>query len=316
MRRLVPWLAILAIGLVGASTRGSSTGSSGIPAAHFSVTIDGAPSGTLPQDANLIALRDLSITRLRENLPAAWSAATRGLGSLTVLDGKADIPLHLVAATGTSIHKSGSRSGQEIVLYVAEDGRRTTELEMLSTALHELGHIWCCRGVGTSEGHWATALDDGRDFGLNRYGLMNSPVKCAVLPNQIFVCPLRFSDRELASMGFTAPARATPDPCVAAMDRLKAQIDTADRQIRSAKSDLEDLQTKLRRATSELSSYDAYRFSGVPSGLYPLYQSAYDAYTSLAASERRDVADLNFQVQRRNTLAGQHYVNAAGCLID
>ena len=78
--------------------------------------------------------------------------------------------------------------------------RRLSAAELVVTTLHELGHIWCCFGPGTKDGHWADA-----PTGFSSVGLMYSPMTCTVTSGSDPVCPSVFSDRELAELHLTAP---------------------------------------------------------------------------------------------------------------
>jgi hypothetical protein len=81
-----------------------------------------------------------------------------------------------------------------------EGSRRLSAAELIVTTLHELGHIWCCFGPGTKDGHWTDT-----PTGFSSVGLMYSPMTCTVTPGSDPVCPSVFSDRELVEMRLTGP---------------------------------------------------------------------------------------------------------------
>jgi hypothetical protein len=170
-----------------------------ISAAFLSVHLFVADGGDAQEKARLPQLRD----SLAGALPAAWATATGGRGQLA-LRTDADIDVELDGTSGTSAltqHKLGGRVVSRIIAVHTIDGsRRLSVAELLVTTLHELGHIWCCFGPGTKDGHWA---DTPTTF--SSVGLMYSPMTCTVRPGSDPVCPSVFSDRELAEMHLTAP---------------------------------------------------------------------------------------------------------------
>src|SRR5439155_1555976 len=110
--------------------------------------------GDAQERARLPELRD----SIAGALPAAWSVATRGRGKLALCT-DADIDVKLDGTSGTSAlmqHKLGGRVvSQTITVHSVEGSRRLTLPELMATTLHELGHIWCCFGSGTQDGHWS-----------------------------------------------------------------------------------------------------------------------------------------------------------------
>jgi hypothetical protein len=87
-----------------------------------------------------------------------------------------------------------------ITIHTLEGSRRLSIAELLVTTVHELGHIWCCYGPGTNDGHWADTPD-----AFSSVGLMHSPMTCTVARGSEPTCPSVFSGRELQEMGLTAP---------------------------------------------------------------------------------------------------------------
>ncbi|TMC76404.1 MAG: hypothetical protein E6J15_05660 [Chloroflexi bacterium] len=170
-----------------------------ISAAFISVHLFIGDSGDAQEKARLPQLRDA----IAGALPNAWTTATGGRGQLSLrTDG--DIDVELDGTNGTSAlmqHQSGGRvTSRTIAVHTIDGSRRLTVPELMATTLHELGHIWCCFGPGTKDGHWA---DSPPDF--SSVGLMNSPMTCRVAPGSEPICPSVFSDRELAEMRLTAP---------------------------------------------------------------------------------------------------------------
>ena len=153
------------------------------------------------EKARLPGLRD----SIAGALPAAWATATGGRGQLAIRT-DADIDVELDGSGGTSAltqHKLGGKVvSRTIAVHTVEGSRRLSVTELLVTTLHELGHIWCCYGPGTKDGHWASS-DAPKEF--SSVGLMYSPMTCSVTKGSDPICPTVFSDRELAEMHLTAP---------------------------------------------------------------------------------------------------------------
>src|SRR5438552_4070081 len=131
------------------------------------------------------------------------SVSTRGRGK-RALRTDADIDVKLDGTSGTSAlmqHKLGGRVvSQTITVHSVEGSRRLTLPELMATTLHELGHIWCCFGSGTQDGHWS---DTPPSF--SSVGMMYSPMTCQVAAGTDPVCPTVFSDRALAGLGLNGP---------------------------------------------------------------------------------------------------------------
>jgi hypothetical protein len=170
-----------------------------ISAKFLSVHLFIGDNGDAQEKARLPGLRD----SIAGALPAAWVTATGGRGELA-LRTDADIDVELDGTGGTSAltqHKLGGKVvSRTIVVHTMEGPRRLSVAELVVTTLHELGHIWCCFGPGTKDGHWADAPS-----GFSSVGLMYSPMTCTVTPGSDPVCPSVFSDRELAELHLTAP---------------------------------------------------------------------------------------------------------------
>jgi hypothetical protein len=144
---------------------------------------------------------DALAEQLREQLPQAWREATGGRGRLEVVtlptrsggsstvdesSSEWDLQLFVVGGAGISNHV-GRQVGSRAVVFEHDpstvQGHQGAEVARVAVALHELGHIWCCYGPGTFEGHWITEtpapglmnqywfIDDG---GNPRFGLVFS----------------------------------------------------------------------------------------------------------------------------------------------
>jgi hypothetical protein len=170
-----------------------------ISAKFLSVHLFIGDNGDAQENARLPGLRD----SMAGALPTAWVTATGGRGQLSIRT-DADIDVELDGSGGTSALTQHSLGGKivsrTIAVHTVEGSRRLSVAELVVTTLHELGHIWCCYGPGTKDGHWADA-----PTGFSSVGLMYSPMTCTVTAGSDPVCPNVFSDRELAEMHLTAP---------------------------------------------------------------------------------------------------------------
>lgn len=251
------------------------------------VTTDLPPQEPVNVDPALVARRDESFAAIKATLATEWKSATRGMGSLQVVDSSADITMHVIAARGTSVHRTSlGDDSQDILIYVSDERGclaspqfscpRTVE-NNVAVALHELGHIWCCHGPGaTDSGHWAEKLPSPGLYGVDKHGLMNEPVLCTRF-GAILSCPNRFSDREMVALGFTNFPPPAPDPCITQSLSLRSQVNTIE-------SDLADLGARIKAIETQY-----------PGGAPP---AVYNNYVSL-------VAQYNTLVGRQNTLVGQ-----------
>src|SRR5919201_3420327 len=172
---------VLALVLLATSECGTLAGLRAVPtiapfisAAFLSVHLFVGDAGDAPERARLPQLRD----SIAGALPDAWSVATRRRGTLALrTDG--DIDVELEGTSGTSAltqHKLGGRVlARTIAVHTVEGSRRLTLPELISTTIHELGHIWCCFGAGTQNGHWSDAPS-----GFSSVGITGSPMICQV----------------------------------------------------------------------------------------------------------------------------------------
>jgi hypothetical protein len=170
-----------------------------ISAAFLSVHLFVGDQGDAQERSRLPDLRDA----IAAALPTAWATATAGRGQLSLrTDG--DIDVELDGTNGTSAltqHSSGGRvTSRTIAVHTVDGNRHLTVPELMATVLHELGHIWCCFGPGTKDGHWADTPS-----GFSSVGLMYSPMTCQVSRGSDPVCPTVFSERELAEMRLSGP---------------------------------------------------------------------------------------------------------------
>lgn len=244
------------------------------------VTTEPPPHETFNPDPSLVPLRDASLAAIRATLANEWKSATRGLGSLDVVSESADITMFVIAARGTSVHRSSlSDNSQDILLYVSgELGPRTVE-NNVAVALHELGHIWCCHGPEASEaGHWATKQPSPGLYGVDKYGIMNEPVLCTQF-GTILSCPNRFSDREMVALGFTNFPPPAPDPCIQQGLSLRSQIGGA--------------RTTLANIDAQIRAIEAQYPNGAPPAVFNNYRSLIDQYNALNDQTNEKIRQLN-----------------------
>ena len=165
-----------------------------ISASFLSVRLIAGDASDAQERARVSQLRDA----IAGALPDAWATATRGRGRLSIRT-DADIDVKLDGTAGTSAFAQHTRGGKvisrTIVVHTLDGSRRLTLPELVATTLHELGHIWCCFGPGTSEGHWTDT-----PLSFSPIGLMGSPMVCQASRGADPVCPNVFSDRELAEL--------------------------------------------------------------------------------------------------------------------
>ena len=185
-------------GLIG-SLRPGPTIAPLISATFLSVHLFVGDEGDAQERSRIPQVRDA----IAAALPNAWATATAGRGQVALrTDG--DIDVELDGTNGTSAltqHSSGGRvTSRTIAVHTIDGNRRLTVAELMATVLHELGHIWCCFGPGTKDGHWAETPTD-----FSSVGLMYSPMNCRVTRGSDPICPSVFSERELAEMRLNGP---------------------------------------------------------------------------------------------------------------
>jgi hypothetical protein len=251
------------------------------------VTTDLPTQEQVNVDPALVARRDESFAAIKATLATEWKSATRGMGTLQVADSSADITMHVIAARGTSVHRTSlGDDSQDILIYVSDERGcvaapqfscpRTVE-NNVAVALHELGHILCCHGPGATEsGHWAEKLPSPGLYGVDKHGLMNEPVLCTRF-GAILSCPNRFSDREMVALGFSNFPPPAPDPCITQSLSLRSQVNTIESQLANLGAQIKAIETQY------------------PGGAPP---AVYNNYVSL-------VSQYNMLVGRQNVLVGQ-----------
>src|SRR4029077_2494067 len=155
-----------------ASIRPGATIAPLISAKFLSVHLFIGDNGDAQENVHLRGLRD----SIAGALPTAWATATGGRGQLSIRT-DADIDVELDGTGGTSAltqHKLGGRVvSRTIAVHTIDGSRRLSVSELLVTTLHELGHIWCCFGPGTKDGHWTDT-----PTGLSSVGLLHSTMTC------------------------------------------------------------------------------------------------------------------------------------------
>ena len=242
------------------------------------VTTDLPPHEPFNPEPSLVPLRDSSAAKMAATLAVEWKSATRGLGSLVVVDGSADITLYVVASKNTSHWVKSTDESEQIVVFVAgEIGPRNVE-NNVAVALHELGHIWCCRGPDTNDGHWVTKQTSPGLYGVDKYGLMTDPVTCVSF-GSVLSCPNRFSDREMTALGFTGFPPPAPDPCIQQGLSLRSQIGTARPTLANLDSQIRAIETQYPR--------------GAPPGVYSTYVSLIAQYNALNDQTNEKIRQLN-----------------------
>src|SRR2546425_3334600 len=167
-----------------------------ISARYLSVHLVMGDTADAQEKARLPALRD----SLAGALPAAWATATQGRGQL-FLRNEGDIDVELAGTNGTSALTQHTRGGKVtsriITVHTIDGNRRLTIPDLMSTTLHELGHIWCCYGAGTSGGHWGRPQPSG----VPSVRLLYATIPDQVSPGGGPGCPTALLHRRLPDMG-------------------------------------------------------------------------------------------------------------------
>jgi hypothetical protein len=279
-----------------------------LSAARFTVRVRAlpSPSPTAIDEPTLAPLRDAAVARLTARLPAEWEKATRGLSRLEVVGASADIVVNVVAAQSASVHRRAADQSEDILIYVAdEDGPRAVE-NIIAVALHELGHIWCCRGTGASDGHWNALVESPGLLGIDRFGLMNHPVSCLLVPSGFLSCPNRFSDRELQAMSFSRIPPPLPDPCVLQRDALLGQLRTSGDQLAALARSIEAGDAAVAPILIRIRQIEAEYPSGLlPPVTYDEYAGLVDRYNQLLRELGPSVDQYQSLRERYNAMAEQ-----------
>ncbi|HEY3218817.1 MAG TPA: hypothetical protein VGK15_07000 [Candidatus Limnocylindria bacterium] len=266
------------------------------------VAVEAPPHLLINLDPSLGPLRDAVAATMKATLATEWKNATRGLGGLTLVDQSPDITIYVVASKGTSVHRQYPSDGSEdIVVYVSDRlGPQSVE-NAVATALHELGHIWCCYGPGTyasgteQQGHWLTKERSPGLYGVDKYGLMTDPVTCLTF-GTIVSCPNRFSDREMTALGFATFPPPVVDACVSQALALSNSLPALKAQLDAQAATLTSLDTQIQAIRAQY-----------PSGSYPpsvaaQYNALVDQYNPLVGPYNQSLATYNTKVQQLNAL--------------
>lgn len=285
-----------------------------IAAARFSARIrvpaigDLVPGVTARSDAALVPPRDADVALLQRTLVSEWSIATRGLSTLDlVTTATADIVITVLAARATSVHVTDRDGSQAIFLYAADPVSGTVSPDnFVAVALHELGHIWCCRGADSSpDGHWAQPVADPLLQGVDRFGLMNHPVQCLVFSGGIESCPNRFSDRDLRAMGFTEIPAPPRNGCVDAKSALLGQLATFKDQLAAAKAAIDATDAALTTLKAQIKDLETRYPNGMPPDVYASYGAMIDRYNAMLATRGSQVSSYNALIARNNAAVEQ-----------
>jgi len=261
---------------------------------------------TTKLDPSLVAARDASVARLNNTLVKEWSAATRGLGAMKLVPSSADIVIYVVPGRSSSLHLTSPDGSQRILVFMVDDLGPVSTENSVAVALHELGHIWCCRGPGTgSDGHWLEAIADPLLQGVDRFGLMTHPVTCLVFPGFV-TCPNRFSERELHTMGFADVPAPLADACVTQANALVTQINALDASLASSRAVIDATNAELTEIEGRIRAIERqYPGRVLPPDVYPTYSALIDQYNRLLAENNAHVDAFNLSVEQRNALARQ-----------
>ena len=260
---------------------------------------------TTKLEPSLIAARDASVARLNGTLIKEWSAATRGLGTLKLVPSSADIVIYVVPGRSNSLHLTSPDGSQRILVFMVDDLGPVSTENSVAVALHELGHIWCCRGADAGpDGHWLKSIPDPLLQGVDRFGLMTHPVTCLVFPGFV-TCPNRFSERELHTMGFAEVPAPLADACVTQANALVVQIAALDASLASSRATIDATTPQLTTLEDRIASIENRYPGGVPPDIYVLYTSLINQYNSLVTENNARVDAFNRDLEQRNALARQ-----------
>lgn len=269
------------------------------------------PDEHVAADPSLVPLRDAAVAKLNSGLPKEWKAATRDLSSVELVAANADIVIKVIAARATSLHRTAEDGSQDILLYVADSDGPYALDNVVAVALHEVGHVWCCHGPGTSNGHWTTAEVSEGLQGIDRFGLMNDPVRCLVVPSGFLSCPNRFSDRELRAMGFQQLPPPPADPCIARRDAILSQLASRRSELDGLGRQIDEANALLAKLKAEIDGLERQYPSGMPPEKYSYYKGLIDWHNSVAAETRTKIDSYNGGLAQYNALVAQR--NSLGC---
>jgi hypothetical protein len=261
---------------------------------------------TTKLDPSLVAARDASVARLNATLVKEWSAATRGLGAMKLVQSSADIVIYVVPGRSNSLHVTSPDGSQRILIFMVDDLGPVSTENSVAVALHELGHIWCCRGADAgSDGHWLERIADPLLQGVDRFGLMTHPVTCLVFPGFV-TCPNRFSERELHTMGFAEVPAPPADPCVTRANALVAQIGALDATLASTRAAIDATTKQLAEIADRIAEIERqYPGRSLPPDVYATYTALIEQHNRLLAQNNARIDEFNRSVDQRNALARQ-----------
>jgi hypothetical protein len=260
---------------------------------------------TTKLEPSLVAARDAIVARLNDTLVKEWSAATRGLGALKLVQSSADIVIYVVPGRSNSLHLTSPDGSQRILLFMVDDLGPVSMANSVAVALHELGHIWCCHGEDAGpDGHWLKSIPDPLLQGVDRFGLMTHPVTCLVFPGFV-TCPNRFSERELHTMGFAEVPPPPADPCVTQANALVTQIGALDASLASTRATIDSTNAQLATIEGRIAQIEAQYPGGAPPDVYAVYTSLIDQYNRVVAENNDRVDAFNRDLEQRNALARQ-----------
>jgi hypothetical protein len=303
----------------GATLTGSASGTvfigpRSITPSSFTVHVstERPPQSSCIPDPSLTPLRDASVVKLKATLAGEWKAATRGLGSLKVVETSADIVIFVVAARGISVHRDAPDGSEDVELCVSGQLGPLNVENNVAVALHELGHIWCCYGPGSDgAGHWAANETSPGLYGVDKYGLMTDPVTC-VRFGTILSCPNRFSDREMQALGFKTFPPPAPDPCIVQALALGTQLEAMKGQLATLKGQIDGMRATLQSLDSQIASIEKRYPSGrPPASVLRTYRSLISQYNTLNAQLNQLIDTYNPLVDRANAVAFQ--INSLPC---
>jgi len=267
--------------------------------------IAGLDGLTTKLEPSLVSSRDASVARLNETLVREWSAATRGLGTLKLVPSSADIVIYVVPGRSNSLHLTSPDGSQRILLFTVDDLGPVSTVNSVAVALHELGHIWCCRGADSGpDGHWLKSVPDPLLQGVDRFGLMTHPVTCLVFPG-FTTCPNRFSERELHAMGFVEVPPPPADPCVTQANALVTKITALDASLASIRVTIDATNARLATIEGQTASMERAYPGGMPPDVYATYSALIDQYNGLVGENNARVDTFNADLEQRNALARQ-----------
>ena len=261
---------------------------------------------TTKLEPSLVAARDATVARLNGTLVKEWSAATRGLGAVKLVPSSADIVIYVVPGRSNSLHLTSADGSQRIVLFMVDDLGPVSTENSVAVALHELGHIWCCRGPGAGpDGHWLEPIADPLLQGVDRFGLMTHPVTCLVFPGFV-TCPNRFSERELRAMGFADVPPPPADACVTEANALVTQINAMDASLASTRATIDATTAQLTTIQGRISTIESqYPGRTLPPDVYATYTALIEEHNRMSAENNTRIEAFNQSVDQRNALARQ-----------